>query len=394
MHRSRQKQALLRALARAALLFCSIVSVQKSHAQTLSPQSLKALLEGIRQKHDLPALGAAVMIGDQIIVATCGVRKYGDPTPVTDDDKFHLGSCTKSMTATLTAMLVEEGTMAWDTTIESVFPELADSMREEYRSVTVRQLLQHRGGLPQETMPTGKGFDEWRKSTDALTQQRLEYLKLILRQVPEATPGTKMVYSNAGYVIAGAMIERCTGKSWEELMRQRLFKPLDMKSAGFGWMATDGKIDQPWPHSERDGKWQPVKPGPAADNPLVIGPAGTVHSSLGDWGKYARLHLRGMLGKQGFLAPQSLQQLYEVPQGSSYAMGWNVLSRPWAGGMVLQHNGSNVQNYSVLWLAPLRNYGVLVATNCSDQANIRTAQACDEVASAVVTQLAANSKQK
>ena len=79
-------------------------------------------LEAIRKKHDLPALAVVVVkdgaIRDRLAV---GVRKLGDPTPVTTNDLFHIGSCTKSMTATLAAMLIEDGKLKWDTTIADVF---------------------------------------------------------------------------------------------------------------------------------------------------------------------------------------------------------------------------------------------------------------------------------
>ncbi|MEI9866054.1 MAG: serine hydrolase domain-containing protein [Limisphaerales bacterium] len=103
-------------------------------------------LEVIRKKHDLPAIAVVVVkegrICERIAV---GVRKSGDLTPVTTNDVFHIGSCTKSMTATLTAMLIEDGKLRWDTTIAEVFPELKGKMDKQYETVTVEQLLHHRG---------------------------------------------------------------------------------------------------------------------------------------------------------------------------------------------------------------------------------------------------------
>ena len=109
------------------------------------------LLEGIRKQYDLPALAVVVVKDGQICDRRAvGVRKWGDPTPVTTNDVFHLGSCTKSMTATLTAMLIDEGKLRWDTTIAEVFPELKGKVDKQYERVTVEQLLHHRGGVPTE----------------------------------------------------------------------------------------------------------------------------------------------------------------------------------------------------------------------------------------------------
>src|SRR5436190_20806774 len=89
-----------------------------------TPGDTAEILEPIRKKHDLPALAVVVVKDGKICHrAAVGVRKYGDPTPVTIDDQFHIGSCTKSMTATLTAMFIEEGKLSWDSSIDELFPE-------------------------------------------------------------------------------------------------------------------------------------------------------------------------------------------------------------------------------------------------------------------------------
>ena len=110
--------------------------------------------------------------------AAVGVRKWGDPTPVTTNDVFHIGSCTKSMTATLTAILIEEGKLRWDTTIAEVFPELKGKMDKQYETVTVEQLLHHRGGVPGDPPPAAwkRAWEE--KGTPA--QQRREFIEAVL----------------------------------------------------------------------------------------------------------------------------------------------------------------------------------------------------------------------
>src|ERR1700677_64408 len=94
------------------------------HAIAQKPETLKQQLEQIRAKHNLPALAAIVEKDGKILAtASTGVRKMGSDIPVTDDDQWHIGSCTKSMTATLAAMLVQEGKLKWDTTVGDIFPE-------------------------------------------------------------------------------------------------------------------------------------------------------------------------------------------------------------------------------------------------------------------------------
>src|SRR5271167_603794 len=126
-----------------------------------TPADMAQALEVIRKEHDLPALAMVVAKDGRICDrAAVGVRKSGDPTPVTTNDVFHIGSCTKSMTATLTAMLIEEGKLHWDTTVADVFPELKDKMDPQYETVTVEQLLHHRGGVPADP-PTAAWKRAW-----------------------------------------------------------------------------------------------------------------------------------------------------------------------------------------------------------------------------------------
>src|SRR5436190_16565067 len=114
-----------------------------------TPGDTAQILEPIRKKHNLPALAVAVVKDGKICDrAAVGVRKYGDPTPITIDDQFHIGSCTKSITATLAAMFIEGGKLRWDSTIAEVLTDLKGKMDAQYESVTVEQLLTHRGGVP------------------------------------------------------------------------------------------------------------------------------------------------------------------------------------------------------------------------------------------------------
>lgn len=167
-------------------------------AAATTSTDLAQVAESIRKQHDLPALALVV-----------GVRKAGDSTPVTTHDVFHIGSCTKSMTATLAALLIEEGKLRWATTIADVFPELKGTMNTGYHDVSLEQLLAHRGGVPGEP-PEAAWKRAWEeKGTPA--EQRREFIEAVLKEAPTAPPGTKTAYSNQGYAIAGAMLETITG---------------------------------------------------------------------------------------------------------------------------------------------------------------------------------------
>src|SRR5260221_3052279 len=177
------------------------------------------------------------------------------------------------MTATVAGCLMDRGELKWSSTVGGIFPELRGSMDPQWEPATLEQLLTHRGGAPAEPPP-----NLWRNAWmrhGTPTEQRAEFVKGLLLRRPEAPPGTKVIYSNQGYAIAGAMLERASGQPWERLMSTMLFPACVMPGAGFGAPASAGKADQPWGHTRAGGTLTPVPPGPDADNPPAIGPAGT-----------------------------------------------------------------------------------------------------------------------
>ena len=359
------------------LVAVSTAGVMTASAALSTPADRAQAIEVIRKKHDLPALAVVVVKEGRICDrAAVGVRKWGEATPVTTNDVFHIGSCTKSMTATLAAMLIEDGKLRWDTTVADVFPELKGKMDKQYEAVTVQQLLTHRGGVPGQ--PPAAAWKRAWEQKGTLIQQRREFIEAVLSQPPEAAPGTKMIYSNQGYAIVGAMLEKLTGTPWETLITERLFKPLHMDSAGFGPPGTPGAIDQPWGHTRNLLGTVPLQ----HDNPPAISPAGRVHCTLDDLAHYTIFHLqRGQTN--GLLKAETLNRLHTPPDGGDYACGWVVVKRNLANGNALMHNGSNTMWYVVMWLAPERNFSVVAATNIAGSG---AEQGCDEVAAAMIQQ--------
>jgi CubicO group peptidase (beta-lactamase class C family) len=353
------------------------VSALKAYAQPTLPADTAQALEVLRKQYSLPALAVGVVKDGKICDrAAVGVRKLGDPTAITIDDQFHIGSCTKSMTATLAAMFIEENKLRWDSTIAEIFPELKGKMDKQYEAVTIEQLLTQRGGVP------GKPpADAWKRAWQQKgtpTEQRYEFIQAVLAEPPAATPGTKYIYSNQGYTIVGAMLEKISGKPWEDLITEKLFKPLHMDSAGFGPPGTIGKVDQPWGHTRESLPKQ-------SDNPPAIAPAGRVHCSLDDLARYAIFQMEGEQNG-GLLKAETVRRLHTPPDGADYACGWRVLNR-WAGGRALWHNGSNTMWYIAMWLAPEKDFSVIVATNIRTD---DTPKACDDMASAMIKKWLAN----
>jgi CubicO group peptidase (beta-lactamase class C family) len=324
---------------------------------------VSAVLDPIRADAGLPALAAAVWRGDRLIATgASGVRKIGDFTRATTSDQWHLGSDTKAMTATLIGIYVDRKKIRFEDTIGALFA--GETIDPGYANVTIEQLLQHRGGAPG-AMPPDIWSQMW--SDGAAPGARLKAVRALLSRAPAQAPGT-FVYANAGYMIAGAALERVLGTTWEKIIQQDLFAPLGMASCGFGAPGTPGKVDEPWGHQvSGDGGPAPVSPGPQGDNPPSLGPAGTVHCSLADWGKFIAVHLAGARGAAKPLVSQAtISRLQTPPAGGDYACGWSVTQRPWGGGTVLTHNGSNTMWYATTWIAPAKNVAFAVVTNRGD----------------------------
>jgi CubicO group peptidase (beta-lactamase class C family) len=355
--------------------------------------NLRQVLEPYLATYGLPALAAAVVKDGKVVAAgAVGTRKVGTKIPVTTGDRFHLGSDTKAITALLAAILAEEGRLSWTSTVAEIFPELAPTMTAGLRAVTLQQLLSHTSGIPSDNA----AFDDLLGKT-ALQEGNLDDLRYFMVQQWSAQPlstepGTAFAYSNMGYTLAGAMLERVGGKTWEELVTERIFKPLGLASAGFGPQATLGKVDAPLGHAVVDGKLKAFLAGPGADNPLVIGPAGTVHMSLLDFAKWAGWNAgEGRRGPR-LVRPETLRTLHTpvismpdrpdaapgTPSRGKYALGWGQVIAEWAPEPFVYHGGSNLKNLAHILLQPKHDFGLVLVTNVSgakaDQAFLALAQ--------------------
>ena len=231
---------------------------------------LDAMLRPYLARFGLPALAGAVVRDGRIVAAGAfGIRRVGTSIPVTIDDRFHIGSDTKAMTALLAAMLVEGGKLHWDTTVGSVFPELAAAMAPDVGGITLEQLLSHTSGIPSDNPAQDKLIEQSFAQPGNLDELRYWIIARLVKQQLRSKPGAQFAYSNLGYTLAGAIVERIGGKTWEELIAARIFDPLGLKTAGFGPQSSLGRVDAPLGHKTLpNGTLKAMLAGPNGDNPL------------------------------------------------------------------------------------------------------------------------------
>jgi D-alanyl-D-alanine carboxypeptidase len=329
---------------------------------------VSAGIERHRADAGVVALAALVWRAGKITFeGAAGVRKLGDPTPVTTSDVWHLASCGKAMTATLTAISVEKGELSWATTLGGIY---GANVHPSLRDVTLTQLLQHRGGLRRSFSSAA-----WQKFLlpGEPSDQRRAAVSDVLLEPAAPTPGS-YAYSNVGYVIVGDILERATGQRFESLLRDRLFTALGMSSCIFG-LPHDGTLSQPWGHQSTAGS--APKLGVQLDT-VAESPAGAVSCSLHDWLKFVVMHVRGDSGEQTLVSAATMAKLHAPATGGDYAMGWSALQRTWANGQVLTHSGSISIYSSVVWAAPVISEITLAATNQDDDGAV-TDTALDQV---------------
>jgi CubicO group peptidase (beta-lactamase class C family) len=160
-------------------------------------KDIAGLLGPIREKHNLPALGGAIVTGNGLQAGgVVGVRKAGTDVAATIEDKWHLGSDTKAMTAALMGMLVEQGRLKWETTVGEAFPELASPISPTFKKISLLALLSHRAGLPADL------FWGLIPRSRTMMEQRLAVVEAASKAKLNSEPGTKFLYSNLSYVIA------------------------------------------------------------------------------------------------------------------------------------------------------------------------------------------------
>lgn len=315
-----------------------------------------AALDAVFSEHAPPALAAGV-IGSEGLrwSGVRGVRRAGSTEATTLQDRWHLGSNTKAMTAAVYGRLVDRGLTRWGRPLTDVFPEIAAD--PAWAGVTMEQLMSHRAGLRDDDLLPRELRVSARDDARPLVEQRLDRVRAALATAPGGTVGT-FAYANINYVLTGAAIERLLGRPWEDAMRAELFAPLGITTGGFG--APEG--DQPWGHQTLAGAMTPLDPVLKPDNPPLLGPAGTAHMSLSDYARFLRLFL---IDGGEVLSPATMEVLTTpiAGAGRAYALGWAVERMDWAAGPVLLHEGSNTLWHAIAVLDPAGGIGYVALSN-------------------------------
>ena len=341
--------------------FCAYLVCFAAIAAPPTVDSAKAL-EGfdtsvIRAMRELQAPGVAVgaIVDGRVILAKgYGVRELGQSPAVTPDTIFAVGSMTKSFTAVTVAAMVDEGKLNWDRPVRDYLPwfRMYDPVATEL--ITPRDLLTHRSGMP--------GHNFIRFSTPL---ERAELVRRIRYLEPSHTFREIYQYNNLMYVTAGFLAGEAAGKSWEDLVEQRIFTPLGMTNSTVRVADTQKRGDFARPHLSSNGA---VRSTDFYDyQKFGVGPNGAVNSTVNDLLKYLQFHLdNGRANGRQLISTAQMQQLHRpvtvtATGDGAYALGWTAQHH--RGRAVLQHGGAITGFTSMMILIPEMNTGVVVLNN-------------------------------
>jgi CubicO group peptidase (beta-lactamase class C family) len=318
----------------------------------VSSEELQSLADKAVLKYKLPGLVLGELQEGTLVNVASGARANGNPTEVTVDDQFHIGSCFKAITATLVARYVEKGKIGWDTTIEEVFGDSVAEINSDIKDVTVEELLAHRGGIDDASLAK-KLYDQVPELVGSTREIRTQLLPQILGSKQTVKRGD-FVYSNFGYTIVGAMLEKITSKDFEDLIQEEVFTPLAMDTAIFGSPGL-GKPANDFSFPRKHNKFgkpllpsQPLKRIKA--NALLSLAGGFTSMAMLDWSKFIQANFTGKdASAANYLSQDSVTKLHSaygetiqsnVSGSYSYGYGWGILKLT-NGETVFNHSGSD-----------------------------------------------------
>ncbi|HEX5506362.1 MAG TPA: serine hydrolase domain-containing protein [Thermomicrobiales bacterium] len=319
-------------------------------------QGLCEFVQAEMERLHVPGVAVGVVHDGKEYTAGFGVTSVENPLPVTADTLFQIGSTTKTVTGTAAMRLVERGKLDLDAPLRTYLPKLRLKDEAAAARVTLRHLFNHTGGW------LGDYFDDTGMGEDALRRIVTRMAKL-----PQLTPlGEVWSYNNAGYYLAGRVLEVVTGQPYETVVQELVFDPLGMGMSFF--FPGDVLVHRfAVGHTVQDDEVKIATPWPL---PRAAHAAGGVTSTVKDQLTYARFHLGDGAAPDGarLLSPESMQEMQtpRVDAGSQAGMlGVTWWVKDLDGVRVVRHGGTTNGQLSAFVLAPSRGFALTVLTNAN-----------------------------
>lgn len=360
---------------RLTLLCVLIVSIGSLALGQSSVETFDKYVDAARQAWNVPGLSIVVVQDGKVLLSKgYGSREFGKEAKVDAETLFGAMSTTKAMTAVTMGMLVDEGKVSWDDKVQKHLPDFRVADPYVTNELKIRDLFTHNAGL-------GNADFLWTWTPD-LTANEIVRRMQFAKQAYSFRGG--YTYQNIMYLVAGQVIEKVSGMSWERFVTERLFAPLGMKNTFPNYETSRNYQNRSIAHVELDGNIRAI-PESLAD---PIAPAGSVWSTSDDIGKWVNFMLGNTTvnGKQllksatfqAILRPQIIVppgQFYPTvaltkPHWTTYGFGW--FQHDYRGEMVAFHTGSLAGRTAIIGMIPDKKLGVYVFGNL-DHAEVRHA---------------------
>ncbi len=274
-------------------------------------QSAFNFADSVRKVYNIPELAYAVVSSDKIIeLQTLGLKKINSKLIAEPNDKFRIGSNTKAITGFIAALLVKQNKISWNTKFFDLYPELKEKSNKVYYNLTLLNLLSFRTKLFPYTYTYAEPTKEQFTGTEG--EQRYQFTKWFFQQKPIVSKDS-INFSNLGYIAAGLMLEKVSGKTYKELVND-LGKTLDI-SFGFGAPNFQDTL-QPWGHNN---DLVPEPPGDSYKLNWLL-PAGNLNLNLPDYVKFIQLQLQGLRGESKLLSKEEFNFLHYGL--TRFSVGW------------------------------------------------------------------------
>jgi len=332
------------------LLIIGCAYIQKHSVENINiQQDITEIAIDIMKRHNIPAMVFAVVSKDEIIVQKALghriITEINEEPTIDINDYFHLGSNGKAIAGFIAAYFVEQGKISWDTKFFELFPELIESSNPDYLEITLVDLFSHRAGVKQYN--NFEDFMNRPEFTGNIQERRKHFVEYVLT-LPKIENEKNWNYSNAGYSIAGVMLERVSSQSWEELSRDVLTEKADIEFV-FGWPNRNFE-NQPYGHSmatdSEGNKYFTQIPASTSYDLALFEPAGDFSMNLKNYIRFIQMNLKGLSGKDNFLSSETYNYLFKAKD--DYAIGWLNIIRD--GTPISTHSGSDGTFYATVYI--------------------------------------------
>ncbi|MCZ4244798.1 serine hydrolase domain-containing protein [Pedobacter punctiformis] len=341
-------------------LFTTILIITASFK--IKAQETSIVADSLMLKNQIPELGFVVVSADSVLeLKTLGFHRIdikNEQTKANINDYFHLGSNTKAITGFIAAYLVENNKIQWTTKFFDLFPSWKKQSNPKYLNITLADLLSHRAKIQPYT--SGLEFQELPEFEGDKSEQRKQFSKYLLIEKPVKNNEKLYNYSNAGYSIAALMLEKVSGKTWEELIKEIMKKKLNV-DVRFSW-PNKINLNQPYGHWIENDTLKPLLSD--TDYNLSLGePAGDICMTLPDYAKFIQLNLQGLLGSDNILKAGTYNFLHFGLK--DYSIGWGNINNKEK--QLSEHSGSAGTFFCYTLLDKNKKLAYIIVANSATQ---------------------------